>query len=119
MLEIMRDQDSRFLNADFGESAGLRNGLTLNNFHGFRVYTSSNLPKLGTGAGTSGSVNQNTNFGVILASYDSAVATAEQIDKTENYRDSNWFAYIVRGMRLYGRKILRPEAIVTSKLNAA
>ena len=119
MLEIMRDEDSRFLNADYGESGGLRNGLTLNNFHGFRVYTSSNLPKVGTGAGTSGSANQNANFGVIVAGHDSAVATAEQIDKTETYRDPDSFADIVRGMHLYGRKILRPEAIVTAKYNAA
>ena len=119
MLEIMRDEDSRFLNADYGESSGLRNGLTLNNFHGFRVYTSSNLPKVGTGAGTSGSANQNANFGVIVAGHDSAVATAEQIDKTETYRDPDSFADIVRGMHLYGRKILRPEAIVTAKYNAA
>lgn len=119
MLEIMRDEDSRFLNADYGESGGLRNGLTLNNFHGFRVYTSSNLPKVGTGAGTSGSANQNSNYGVIVAGHDSAVATAEQIDKTETYRDPDSFADIVRGMHLYGRKILRPEAIVTAKYNAA
>ena len=49
----------------------------------------------------------------------SAVATAEQINKTESYRDPDSFADIVRGMHLYGRKILRPEAIVTAKYNAA
>ena len=37
-MEILRDEDSRLFNADFGESGGLRNGLVLNNFHGFRVY---------------------------------------------------------------------------------
>ncbi len=118
-MEILRDEDSRFLNADFGESGGLRNGLVLNNLHGFRVYTSSNLPAVGTGAGTTGSANQNTNFGVIVAGHDSAVATAEQINKTETYRDTDSFADIVRGMHLYGRKILRPEGIVTAKYNAA
>ena len=46
-------------------------------------------------------------------------ATAEQINKTETYRDPDSFADIVRGMHLYGRKILRPEAIVTAKYNAA
>ena len=49
----------------------------------------------------------------------SAVATAEQINKTESYRDPDSFADIVRGMHLYGRKILRPEAIVTARYNAA
>jgi hypothetical protein len=118
-MEILRDEDSRLFNSDFGESGGLRNGLALKNFHGFRVYSSSNLPAVGTGAGTTGSGNQNANFGVLVAGHDSAVATAEQINKTETYRDPDSFADIVRGMHLYGRKILRPEGIVTAKYNAA
>ena len=118
MMEVLRDEDSRLLNADFGGS-GLQNGMVLNNFHGFRVYTSSNLPAVGTGAGTTGTANQNTNYGVIVAGHDSAVATAEQINKTETYRDPDSFADIVRGMHLYGRKILRPEALVTAKYNLA
>jgi len=118
-MEIMADEDSRLLNSDYGESGALRNGLVLNNLHGFRVYSSSNLPSVGTGSGTTGSANQNTNYGVIVAGHDSAVATAEQINKTETYRDPDSFADIVRGMHLYGRKILRPEAIVTAKYNAA
>ena len=118
-MELLRDEDSRFMNADYGESGGIRNGLTLNNFHGFRFYVSSNLPQVGGGSGTSGSANQNTDFGVIVAGHDSAVATAEQISKTETYRDPDSFADIVRGMHLYGRKILRPEAICTAKYNAA
>ena len=118
-MELLRDEDSRFLNADFGESGGLRNGLVVNSFHGFRMYVSSNLPSVGTGPGTTGSANQNANFGVIVGGHDSAVATAEQINKTESYRDPDSFADIVRGMHLYGRKILRPEGIVTAKYNAA
>jgi len=118
-MEVLRDEDSRLFNSDFGESGGLRNGLVLNNFHGFRVYSSSNLPALGTGPGTTGTANQNANFGAIVAGHDSAVATAEQISKTETYRDPDSFADIVRGMHLYGRKILRPEALVTAKYNLA
>jgi hypothetical protein len=118
MMEVLRDEDSRLLNADFGGN-GLQNGLVLNNFHGFRVYVSNNLPSVGTGASTTGAANQNTNYGVICAGHDSAVATAEQINKTETYRDPDSFADIVRGMHLYGRKILRPEALVTAKYNLA
>jgi len=117
--EILRDEQSSLFNNDFGESGGLRNGLILKNLHGFRVYTSSNLPAVGTGPGTSGTSNQNTNYGAIVAGHDSAVATAEQINKVETYRDPDSFADIVRGMHMYGRKILRPEALVTAKYNAA
>ena len=116
-MEVLKDEDSRLLNADFGGS-GLQNGLAVSNLHGFRVYTSNNLPSLGTGSSTVGGVNA-SNFGVIVAGHDSAVATAEQINKTETYRDPDSFADIVRGMHLYGRKILRPEAIVTAAYNLA
>jgi hypothetical protein len=117
-MELLKDEDSRLLNSDFG-GAGLQNGLVVNNLHGFKVYVSNNLPKIGTGAGTTGTANQNSNFGVIVAGHQSAVATAQQITKTETYRDPDSFADIVRGMHLYGRKILRPEGIVTAKYNAA
>jgi len=119
MLEVLMDEDSRFLNADFGEGSALRNGLVMNKWNGFRVYVSNNLPSVGTGPATSGTANQNTNYGAIVAGHDSAVATAEQINKTETYRDPDSFADICRGMHLYGRKILRPEAIVTAKYNLA
>jgi len=119
MMEVLMDEDSRLLNADFGDSGGLRNGLVLNNWNGFRVYVSNNLPSVGTGAGTTGTTAQDDNYGVIVAGHDSAVATAEQINKTETYRDPDSFADIVRGMHLYGRKILRPEALVTARYNLA
>ena len=119
MMEVLMDEDSRFLNADQGEAGALRNGLVLSNWNGFRVYVSNNTPKVGTGPGTTGVANQNANYGVIVAGHESAVATAEQISKTENYRDPDSFADIVRGMHLYGRKILRPEALVTAKYNLA
>jgi hypothetical protein len=117
-LEILKDEDARTLNADFGGS-GLQNGLVLNNLHGFKVYVSNSLPKIGTGPGTTGTANQSSNFGIIVAGHGSAVATAQQITKTESYRDQDSFADIVRGMHLYGRKILRPEALAIARYNVA
>ena len=107
--EVLKDEDSRLLNADFGGS-GLQNGLVVNNLHGFQVYSSNNLPSLGTGPSTVGGPNT-SNMGIIVAGHSSAIATAEQINKTETYRDPDSFADIVRGMHLYGRKILKPEAL--------
>jgi len=117
-LELLKDEDSRMLNGLFG-GEGLQNGLIINNLHGFRVYVSNNLPKIGTGPGTVNASAQSSNFGVMVAGHDSAIATAQQITKTETYRDPDSFADIVRGMHLYGRKILRPEGIVTAKYNLA
>jgi hypothetical protein len=117
-IELLKDEDSRLLNSDFGGS-GIQGGLAVTQLHGFDVYVSNNLPSVGTGPATTGSANQNSNFGVIVGGHSSAIASASQITKTESYRDPDSFADIVRGMHLYGRKILRPEAITTAKYNAA
>jgi hypothetical protein len=115
-MEVLKDEDSRLFNQDFGQSGGIRSGEVIGNLHGFRVFSSNNLPSIGTGPGTTGGTNS-SNFGIIVAGHDSAVATAEQINKTETYRDPDSFADIVRGMHLYGRKILRPEALVNARYN--
>lgn len=122
--ELLMDENSKLINNDFAanQNAGgiLRNGRVASGLiRGFRVYKSNNLPFLGTGPGTSAGSGSTANYGVIVAGHDSAVATAQQISKTESYRDPNSFADIVRGMQLYGRKILRSEALMTAAYNAA
>ena len=116
-IELLKDEVSRLFQADWGGS-GIQNGLVMNNLHGFKVYMSNNLPQKGTGPATAASSNT-SNYGVIVSGHSSAIATAEQINKTETYRDPDSFADIVRGMHLYGRKILRPEAICTAIYNIA
>ena len=113
--ELLKDEDSRLFNADFGGN-GLQNGQMAGTIHGFTIHVSNNLPSVGTGPATEAASNA-TNYGVIVAGHSSAVATAEQINKTETYRDPDSFADIVRGMHLYGRKILRPEALVNAIYN--
>lgn len=122
--ELLMDENSKLINNDFaaGQDAGgvLRNGRVVNGLiRGFRVYKSNNLPSIGTGAGTSAGAGSETNFGVVVAGHMSAVATAQQISKTESYRDPDSFADIVRGMQLYGRKILRSESLITAAYNVA
>ena len=118
--EQLNDENSKLLNNDFssGSQDGLRNGKILSGMiRGFRIYSSNNLPSAGTGPATVATGGSGTNFGVIVAGHDSAVATASQVEKVESYRDNDSFADIVRGMHLYGRKILRPEALVRAKYN--
>ena len=118
--EILMDEQSKFVSADFGGGDEIRNGRVGNGLiRGFRVYKSNNLPYVGTGSGTTLSTGSETNFGVMVAGHDSAVATAQQLAKTESFRDPNTFADKVRGMQLYGRKILRPEALFTANYNVA
>ena len=109
--ELLKDEDSRIMNGDFVSSKDeLKNGMIFGNLHGFKVYMSNNLPAKGNGP-TGATDTGSSHYGVIVAGHSSAVATAEQINKTETYRDPDSFADIVRGMHLYGRKILRPEAL--------
>jgi len=118
--ELLMDEDSKFINSDFGGGEELRNGRVGSGLiRGFKVYKSNNLPYFGTGAGTSASAGSEENFGIVVAGHQSAVATAQQLAKTESYRDTASFADIVRGMQLYGRKILRPEGLMTAHYNLA
>ena len=122
--EQLNDENSKLLSNDYagGQNAGdvLRNGRAVSGLvRGFRVYLSNNLPSVGTGAATVDTNGSATNYGVILAGHESAVASASQIEKVETYRDNDSFADIVRGMHLYGRKILRPEGLVRAHYNIA
>ena len=83
------------------------------------IYVSNNLPYVGNGAGTALSTGSETNFSVMVAGHDSAVAVADQIAKVETFRSPDTFSDVVRGMQLYGRKVLRPEALFTANYNLA
>jgi len=118
--EVLMDENSKFVDRDFGGGSEIRNGRVGEGLiRGFRVYKSNNLAFFGTGPGTTASTGSRTHFGILVAGHQSAVSTAQQLSKTESYRDPDSFADIVRGMQLYGRKILRPEAIVTANYNLA
>jgi len=123
-FERLMDEGSKFVSADFNLSMDgdgiIANGRIGNGLiRGFKIYKSNNLPFLGTGPGTESDTASSSNFGVVVAGHQSAIASAQQIDKTETYRDPDSFADIVRGMQLYGRKILRPEALVTARYQLA
>ena len=117
--EILMDEDAKLINSDFGGDSEVRNGRLPGTIRGFRVYQSNNLPYKGTGAGTSSAAGSATNYGVLVSGHDSAVAVADQIAKTESFRSPETFADIVRGVQLYGRKILRPQGLITANYNLA
>ena len=102
--ELLEDEDSKLINDDTASKGTLVNGMLPKKIRGFRVYISNNLPRVGTGPSTVNASSQNANFGVIIAGNNSAVATAENVTKTENLRSQNTFADIVRGLHVYGRK---------------
>jgi len=118
--EILRDENSKFMDRFFQEGEQLSNGqVQSNKVRGFTLYSSNNLPLQGTGPGTADNNGSSSNYGIIVAGHKSAVATAETINKTESFRSPNTFADVVRGMHMYGRKILRPQALATVMYNTA
>jgi hypothetical protein len=120
MIELLMDEDSKFVDRDFGGTDEIRNGRMGGNLvRGLRVYKSNNLPYVGTGPDTTAAAGSETAFGVIVAGHDSAIASAQQLAKTESFRSPETFSDIVRGMQLYARKVLRPEAIFTANYNTA
>ena len=118
VAEILLDESSKLINADFGGSDEIRNGKLPAKIRNFTVYVSNNLPYVGN-LDTAASAGSETNFGVMVAGHDSAVAVADQIAKVETFRSPDTFSDVVRGMQLYGRKVLRPEALFTANYNLA
>lgn len=109
--EIMADENSKLMAADFtGDSQSpARNGRVTNGLiRGFRCYKSNNVP---TSTTTTSATSWTDATDAIIAGHMSSTATASHISTTEVLRDQNSFADIVRGLHVYGRKVLRPEAL--------
>lgn len=83
-----------------GTSEALRNGV-VGRAYGFDVMVSNNAP-LVTGDDY-----------LVLAGYPGAITYAEQIAKVEAYRPESAFSDALKGLHLYGAKLVRPNGIAT------
>lgn len=91
-----------------GESP-LRNGLVSNvTISGMKLYKSTALNRSGTDIIT---ISGTSNAYFCMGGHMSAAATASHIAKTEVVRDPDSFSDVVRGLHVYGSKVLRAEAI--------
>lgn len=96
-------QDSRFTGTGGANAEEqLRNGF-IGKVLGFDVFLSNNVSTLTNGNGA-------------VAFVSSAVAFAEQIVKTEAYRLEKRFADAVKGLNVFGVKVIQPDAVVCLKL---
>tara|TARA_R100001460_G_scaffold11528_4_gene26916 strand:+ start:3581 stop:4537 length:957 start_codon:yes stop_codon:yes gene_type:complete len=113
--EVLRQAGSKIMDMSVtgGGASPLLNGrVTDGKLHGFDLYQSNAI-----GVGTTGSAATQV-FGssatsgqtLILYGHMSGVATASHIAKTEVIRDPDSFSDIVRGLHVYGRKVLRAES---------
>ena len=102
--EELAKTSSKLLSVDYNQgNGGLRNGLVASGeLRGFKMYKSSNVP---TPSGSGNPTHQ------ILAGHMSAVSCAQSLSTVESIRDNDSFKDIVRGLLVWGRKVLRPEAL--------
>lgn len=97
-------KDSRFINASAaGTTDGLRNGL-VGAIAGFTVYESNSVPEP-----TSGTY-------AVIAGHPIATTYAEQIASVESQRRELRFGDVVKGLHLYGAKVVRPEALAMASV---
>ncbi|MFJ6615449.1 P22 phage major capsid protein family protein [Streptomyces sp. NPDC091289] len=99
--------DSRFIKVnESGTSDGLRNGM-VGRAAGFDIYESNNIP------------NPTGDTQVVTAGTNAAITFAEQINKTEAYRPESSFSDAVKGLALYGAKLVRPDHMAAAFINPA
>jgi hypothetical protein len=100
--EELSQSGSKLLSVDFNAGQGsIRNCLVSSGkLRGFDMYKSNNVPSVSTATGQ------------CLAGHISSTATANTILSTEVIRDPSSFGDIVRGLHVYGAKVLRDEAMV-------
>ena len=102
--EQLSQSGSKLMSVDFNAGQGsIRNGLVSSGkLRGFDMYKSNNIAAPSTAGGK------------VLAGHISSTATAQTIISTETLRDPTSFGDIVRGLHVYGSKVLRPEALVSA-----
>jgi len=107
---VLSNTASKLLTVDFNAGQGsIRNGLVASGLlRGFSMYKSNNLPTNDlTGASPAGTATQpEALFGHI-----SAVSAASAMNKVETVRDTATFSDIVRGLMVWGRKVLRDDSV--------
>ncbi len=102
--EQLVKSSSKLISVDFNAGQGsIRNGLVSSGkLRGFDMYKTNNIASTSNAAGK------------CIAGHMSAVCTAQTIINTEVIRDPSSFGDIVRGLHVYGAKVLRPEALVSA-----
>lgn len=96
--------DDRFTDASkYGSNAPIMNG-EVGRVLGFAVMVSNNIP-----AGAAGTPPEVSNY--VIAGHSMATTYAEQINSVEAYRPESSFGDAIKGLHLYGAKVVRPEAL--------
>jgi hypothetical protein len=95
-----------------GSASSMRNGMVTDRpLFGFRMYSTNAIAVSSGSAANKTFGSAGSNEYAFLYGHQSGVATANHIAKTELIRDPDSFSDIVRGLHVFGRKVLRTEAV--------
>ena len=95
-----------------GSASAMRNGMITDRpLFGFRMYTTNAIAVSSGSAANKTFGSAGSNEHAFLYGHQGAVCTANHIAKTELIRDPDSFSDIVRGLHVFGRKVLRTEAV--------
>ena len=95
-----------------GSASAMRNGMITDRpLFGFKMYTTNAIAVSSGSAANKTFGSAGSNEHAFLYGHQGAVATANHIAKTELIRDPDSFSDIVRGLHVFGRKVLRTEAV--------
>jgi len=95
-----------------GSASAMRNGMITDRpLFGFRMYTTNAIAVSSGSAANKTFGSAGSNEHAFLYGHQGAVCTANHIAKTELIRDPDSFSDIVRGLHVFGRKVLRAEAV--------
>lgn len=97
-------KDQRFVSAGDAMGASVRANGMVGEAAGFSIRKSNNVPD-GPGAGAGK---------LIIAGYNGAFTYAEQIASVEAFRMEKRFADAVKGLHLYGSKVIRPTGLAAA-----
>ena len=102
--EELASESSKLMTSDYNQGdGGVRNGLVASGMiRGFKMYKSNNIADVSNATAK------------IICGHISSTATAQSILNIETLRDHDTFGDIVRGLHVYGRQVLRDNALAAA-----
>jgi hypothetical protein len=104
MAGLVKKSDLKDASISGDSTSIVRNG-RLGMIDRFTVYVSHNLSRSGSGASTKYN---------IIAGHKMGLTFASQMTNVETLRSESTFGSIIRGLQVYGYKVVKPEALATA-----
>jgi hypothetical protein len=109
MAQLIKQSDLKDASITGESSTPLRNG-RLGMIDRFTLYVSHNIPRSATGA--AGEIT-------ILAGHKMGLTFASQMTNMETLRSESTFGDIIRGLQVYGYKVVKPQALTRGIITIA